>query len=172
MPVLRRLFLTAAAMLLLGVAAGFVWERLATPAEWEVREAGVVMDEAASKGQFSVIVVFVLVGALTSLIWGAFTAWTLRDVGWMVTPFIVVLTLIAAVIAWRLGVRLGPPDPSTVRDATVGDHIPARLAVDTFAPFLVWPVFGLAGFFGAMLVGVARDPLDEPQTYVDDRPFG
>lgn len=173
MPVLRRLFLTAAAMLLLGVAAGFVWERLATPAEWEVRDAGVVMDEAASKGQFSVIVVFVLIGAVTSLIWGAFAAWTLRDVGWIVTPFIVVLTLTASVIAWRLGVRLGPPDPSTVRDAKVGDHIPARLAVDTFAPFLTWPVFGLAGFFGAMLVGVAREPIDEPQRlYLDDRPSG
>ncbi|WP_332664357.1 hypothetical protein [Aeromicrobium sp.] len=160
-------------MLLLGVAAGFVWERLATPAEWEVREAGVVMDEAASKGQFSVIVVFVLIGAITSLVWGAFAAWTLRDAGWIVTPFVVVLTLGASVIAWRVGVWLGPPDPSTVRDASVGDHIPARLAVDTFAPFLTWPIFGLAGFFGAMLVGVALDPLDESQhPSPDDRPFG
>ena len=44
-------------MLILGFAAGFVWERVATPAKWEVRETGLLMDEAASKGQFSVIVV-------------------------------------------------------------------------------------------------------------------
>ena len=157
MPVLRRLLLSAAAMLLMGVAAGYVWERVATPAKWEVRETGLLMDEAASKGQFSVIVVFVLIGALASLVWGGFAAWTLRDFGWMVTPFIVVLTLIASVIAWRLGVQLGPPDPSTVKGASVGDHIPARLAIDGFSPFLAWPIFGLAGFIGATLLGTRLD---------------
>ena len=68
-------------MLILGVAAGFVWERLASPALWEVSERGLVMDEAASKGQFSVIVVFVVDRRRASLVWGGFAAWTLRDVG-------------------------------------------------------------------------------------------
>ena len=82
-------------MLLLGVAAGVVWERLATPAEWEVREGGIVLGEAAAKGDFSVIVVFVAVGAVASLMRGAFAAWTLRDLGWIVTPLIIVLTAVA-----------------------------------------------------------------------------
>jgi hypothetical protein len=157
LPVLRRLLLSSAAMLLLGVAAGFVWERLASPAEWEVRGAGLRMDEAASKGQFSVVVVFVLVGAVASLVWGVFTALTLRDLGWIVTPFIIVLTLIASVIAWRLGVRLGPPDPSSVKGASDGDHIPARLAIDGFSAFLVWPIFGLAGLIGTTLLAPRLD---------------
>jgi hypothetical protein len=150
-------------MLLLGVAAGFVWERLASPAEWEVRETGLVMDEAGSRGQFAVIVVFVLVGAVASLLCGLFSAWILRDIGWIVTPFIVGLTLVAAVIAWRLGVHLGPPDPSTVKGAAVGDQIPAELAVDGLAPFLMWPVFGLIGFITTMLVATTRDEVR--QTY-------
>ncbi len=157
MPLLRKLILTAAAMLLLGVAAGFVWERLATPAEWEVRQGGIVMGEAAAKGDFAVIVVFIAVGALASLLWGAFAAWTLRDLGWIVTPLIIVLTAIASVIAWRLGIRLGPPDPASVKGLTVGDHVPAKLAVDGIAPFLVWPIFGLAGFIGATLLGTRLD---------------
>lgn len=161
MPVLRRLLLSAAAMLVLGVAAGFVWELLASPAEWEVRETGLQMGEAASKGQFSVIAMFVLVGAITSLVWGGFTAWVLRDLGWIVTPFIIVLTLTASVIAWRLGVRLGPPDPSSVSDASVGDHIPAQLAIDAVSPFLVWPIFGLAGFIGASLLGTRLDESEQ-----------
>lgn len=144
-------------MLLLGVAAGFVWERIATPAEWEVREAGLQMGEAASTDQFSVIVMFVLIGAVASLLWGAFAAWTLRDLSWIVTPFIIVLTLAASVIAWRLGVRLGPPDPSSVKDVSVGDHVPARLAIDAVAPFLVWPIFGLAGFIATTLLGTRLD---------------
>lgn len=152
-------------MLILGVAAGFVWAQLATPAEWEVRETGVVMDEAASKGQFSVIVTFVFIGAVASLLWGGFVAWILRDVGWLVTPFIVVMTLLAAVIAWRLGVRLGPPDPGSAKELSVGDRIPAKLAIDAFAPFLVWPVFGLIGVMSGTVVGVAREPFQDPWQY-------
>ena len=144
-------------MLLLGVAAGFVWERIATPAEWEVRETGLLMNEAASTGQFSVIVMFVLIGTVACLVWGGFAAWALRDMGWMVTPFIVVLTSIASLIAWRLGVQLGPPDPSSVRGLTVGDHVPAKLAINAVSPFLVWPIFGLAGFIGVTLLGTRLD---------------
>jgi hypothetical protein len=148
-------------MLLLGVAAGFVWERLATPAEWEVTNRGLLMDEAASKGQFSVIIVFVAIGAVASFAWGGFTAWTLRDLGWFVPPFIIVLTLVGAVIAWRLGVQLGPPDPSSVRGVSIGGHIPARLAVDGFSPFLVWPICGLTGFIGAMLLTRSDESAEE-----------
>jgi hypothetical protein len=83
----------------------------------------------------------------------------LRDVGWIATPFIIVSTLIASVIAWRLGVLLGPPDPSSVKGVAVGGHIPARLAVDGLPPFLAWPIFGLAGFIGGM---VLSSRLDEP----------
>lgn len=136
-------------MLLLGVAAGFVWEWLADPAEWQVRDSGIVMTEAGSTGQFSVIVVFVLVGAVASLVWGSLTAWTLRDLGWVLTPFIIALTLVASLITWRLGVHLGPPDPSSVSGVSVGDRIPSELAVDGMSPFLVWPIFGLVGLIGA-----------------------
>jgi hypothetical protein len=151
-------------MLLLGVAAGFVWDLLATPAEWEVSNRGLVMDEAASKGQFPVIVVFAAIGIVASLVWGGFTAWILRDLGWIVTPFIIVVTMIASVLAWRLGVLLGPPDPSSVKDVSVGGHIPARLAVDTLSPFLAWPISGLIGFLGPMLLitlldETAQEPL-------------
>jgi hypothetical protein len=148
-------------MLLLGVAAGFVWERLANPAEWEVRGTGIVLTEAASKGQFSVVATYVFVGAVASLLLGWFTAWAARDLGWMLTPFIIGLTVIAAVIAWRLGVHLGPPDPSSVKGASVGDRIPSELAVNGFTPFLTWPIFGLVGLIGSTFIGVMRVPVDE-----------
>lgn len=171
MPVLRRLVLTAAAMLLVGIAAGFVWEQLATPAEWEVRSTGLVMDEAASKGQFSVVVVFVLVGLVAALLLGTVTTWTLRDMGWLVTPLVLAATIAAAVIAWQLGIHLGPPDPSAVKGAAVGDHIPAELAIDGLAPFLVWPIFGLIGLIVVTMIGVVREPLAvPPHPYLGDIP--
>lgn len=158
-------------MLLVGVAAGFVWERLATPAEWEVRGTGLAMDEAASKGQFSVIVVFVLVGLIASLLLGLVMGWTLGDVGWIVSPLVITATTAASVIAWRLGIHLGPPDPSSITGASVGDHIPARLAIDGVAPFVVWPIFGLIGLIVATLIGVAREPLAAPpHPYAGDLP--
>ena len=158
-------------MLLVGIAAGFVWEQLATPAEWEVRSTGLVMDEAASKGQFSVDVVFVLVGLVAALLLGTVTTWTLRDMGWLVTPLVLAATIAAAVIAWQLGIHLGPPDPSAVKGAAVGDHIPAELAIDGLAPFLVWPIFGLIGLIVVTMIGVVREPLAvPPHPYLGDVP--
>lgn len=162
MPLLRRILLSTAAMLLMGVAAGFVWERLASPAEWEVRDTGIVLTEAASKGQFSVIAAFVLVGAVASLVLGWFTGWIARDLGWLLTPLVIGLTVGGSLIAWRLGVHLGPPDPTSVDAAAVGDRIPAKLAIDGLSPFLVWPVFGLVGLIASILVGLVREPPHEP----------
>ncbi|MET1036921.1 MAG: hypothetical protein ABW075_01525 [Aeromicrobium sp.] len=154
----RRLVAASLLMLLLGLAAGLVWVQLARPAQWEVRDGGIVLTEAASRGQFSVIVLFVAIGVLTSMLWGWGTTWALPDLGWLVIPVVVVLTTLAAVIAWRVGVELGPPPPTSVTAATVGDRIPAQLSVDGVAPFLTWPIFGLVGVIGATWVaGRARD---------------
>ncbi|MCW2769102.1 MAG: hypothetical protein JWR27_535 [Aeromicrobium sp.] len=132
-------------MLLLGIAAGFVWLWLANPAEWEARAEGIVLTEAAARGEFAVIVVFVLIGAVTSLAWAWGATVVLGDIGWVITPIVVVLSVVASILAWRVGVELGPPDPGSVSGVKVGDTIPARLAIDGVAPFLVWPIFALVG---------------------------
>jgi hypothetical protein len=144
-----RLVLTTAAMLLLGVAAGFVWVWLAHPAEWEVNANGIVLTEAAAKGQFSVIVVFVLIGVVASFLWAWFAVTELREIGWLITPLVIVATLLAAVIAWRLGVQFGPADPRSVAHPAVGDMLPSKLAIDGVPPFLAWPIFGLLGVLWA-----------------------
>lgn len=141
-------------MLVLGIAAGFVWLLLAQPAEWEVRGNGIVLTEAASRGQFSVIVLFVVVGAVASLLGGLLSGFTLPDLGWALVPFVIVLSAIASVIAWRLGVMLGPPDPASVASGvSAGDRIPAELGVDGLAPFLVWPITALLGVIATVAVG-------------------
>jgi hypothetical protein len=145
-------------MLLLGVVGAVLWVQLAEPAQWEVRETGVVLTEAASHGQFSVIVTFMLVGVVLSLLWGAGVARAVPELGWALTPLAIVATSAAAVVAWRLGVAWGPPNPLSVRDAAVGERLPAALAVDIVAPFLLWPAGGLAGvLIGSALVPRSRE---------------
>lgn len=149
----RRVIVASLVMLLLGIVAGLAWVQLAHPAEWEARDGGLVLTEAAARGQFSVIVVFVLIGALVSLLWGWGATWALPDLGWLAIPVVVALTVLAAVIAWRIGVELGPPPPGSVANVSVGDRLPAQLSIDGVAPFLVWPIFGLVGVIGATWAG-------------------
>lgn len=137
---------TVVVMLLLGVATGFVWEALAKPAEWEVREGGsIVLTEIAARDQFGVIVVFVIAGIVASLVWGVVATLVLEDLGWKLTPLVIVVTLAAAVIAWRIGIAIGPVGPREAVNPAVGDKLPSKLAIDGVAPFFAWPVFGVLG---------------------------
>lgn len=149
-------------MLLLGVAAGAVWQWLAKPAEWLVRPDGsIVLTELAARDQFGVIVVFVIVGAVVSLIWGFASGIALRGLGWRLTPYIVVTTLVAAVIAWQVGIELGPVGPRGAVDPGVGDRLPSKLEIDSIAAFFVWPIFGVAGLLIATwLSNDADDPAE------------
>jgi hypothetical protein len=160
---MRRIILTVIAMLLLGAGAGFAWVRLAHPAKWEVRTGGsIVLTEVASRDQFSVIVVFVVIGAIASFVWAWVAGVVLREIGWWLTPLVIASTLVAAFIAWRLGVMLGPDGPRAAVHPAVGDKIPSKLAVDGVAPFLIWPILGLLGVLGATWMG--RDTaVGEPQ---------
>ncbi len=155
-----KIWLSVVAMLLLGVGAGVVWQWLAKPAEWEVRSDGsIVLTEIAARGQFGVIVVFVIAGAVVSLIWGFATTFALRDLEWRLTPLVIVTTLVAAVIAWRVGVALGPVGPQAAVDPSVGDRLPSKLAIDGVAPFVVWPIFGVLGVFVATLMSKNTDAM-------------
>lgn len=157
---MKKIWLSVAAMLLLGVAAGVVWQWQAEPAEWLVRPDGsIVLNELAARDQFGVIVVFVVVGAVASLIWGFASAFALRDLGWRLTPFIVATTLVAAVIAWQVGMELGPVGPRDAVDPGVGDRLPSKLEIDSLAAFFVWPIFGVAGLLLSMWL--SKDDADD-----------
>ena len=159
MPVMK-IWLSVVAMLLLGVGAGAVWQWQAKPAQWEVRSDGsIVLTEIAAGDQFGVIVVFVIAGAVVSLIWGFTTAYALRDLEWRLTPLVIVTTLVAAVIAWRVGIALGPVGPQAAVDPSVGERLPSKLAIDGVAPFVVWPTFGVLGVFVATLMTKNTDEI-------------
>lgn len=156
MPVVSTFLRSIGTMLVLGVVAGLLWLWLANPAAFEVTEQGAVLDEQASKGRFGVIVTFVLISVVIAFLWGFFAGRILLDRGWLMVPVFALVSLAAGLIAWKVGAILGPPDPSTVKDAKLGDLIPQQLTVDTASPFLVWPIFALAGQFLAVYLSGDR----------------
>lgn len=155
-----------AAMLVLGVVAGLLWLWLASPAEFKVTDQGAILDEEASKGRFGVIVTFVLIGVVVAFLWGFFAGRVLHERGWTMVPVFALVAVAAALIAWKIGVALGPPDPSTVKGAKLGDSIPEQLTVDAIAPFLVWPIFAIAGQFLAVYLSGNRG--HEPSRHRDE----
>lgn len=132
-------------MLALGIAGGLLWLWLADPAEWEVTAQGIILTEDAARGQFAVVVTFVAVGAVLSLLWGWAAGRSLRELGWVLVPVFAAIASLAAVVAWQVGVRLGPSDPRDAVDPSIGDRLPSPLDIDAVAPFLVWPLFALIG---------------------------
>lgn len=138
------------AVVALGTASGFAWLLLANPAEWEVTADGIILTEEGAKGRFGVIVTFVLIGIVASFVWGLAAGLKLHDIGWPLVPLFVLGALLASVIAWQIGAAFGPPDPASVTGTSVGDKLPQKLTIDSFAPFLVWPIFALFGLLLAV----------------------
>ncbi len=139
-----RLWRPSAAMLIAGALAGAVWDALAKPALYEVTENGTVLTEKASTAIFAAVAVFVLIGVAVSFVWGWLVGGWAPALGWPVVAVAIVVAFVAAVLAWRVGVWLGPPDLSTVDGRKLGDTVPMPLSIDSLAPFLVWPIAAVA----------------------------
>jgi hypothetical protein len=142
--------------LVAGAVGGVAWWMLADPATWEVRETGLALTEEASRGQFQVVVVFTLVGAIVALVWSVVLSLVLRGAGWSQVVVILLGSVVASLVAWQVGALLGHPAPETVGGLSLGDRVPDQLMIDSVAPFLAWPVAAMVGVLLATW-GQARD---------------
>jgi hypothetical protein len=156
-PDFGRIFRWSVLMLAVGALAGFVWWWLAEPAEWEVTAQGITLTEDAVRSQFGAVVTFVIIGAAVCTAWALLAGHILRDLGWPLVPVFAVVATVASLVAWQVGVALGPSDdprdisedPARVAALSIGDRLPAPLEIDAVAPFLMWPIFALAGLLAA-----------------------
>lgn len=152
-------------LLVLGVVAALVWKTVADPSAYVVTEQGAVLTEQAIRGQFQVVAVFMAVGAVVGLVWGAVVASAMRRLGWTLVPWFVVASLAAGAVAWRLGTWWGPSDPTaaSVKGLGVGDEVPSALKIDSLTAFLAWPAGALLALFVlTYLIGLrsaARSPV-------------
>lgn len=156
MPQLARLRSSLLIVVVAGVLAGIAWASLASPAALTVRPGGqIVLTEKHAAAQFSVVMLFLAIGALVSLAWGVYCAVRFASWGaWMIGAAIVGAA-IASVLCWLVGVQLGPSDPRALTHLTGGETVHDALRVDSVASFVVWP---WCAVLAAGLVTLVRKP--------------
>ncbi len=137
----------------LGALGAVAWAQLAQPSPWQVLSGRLVLTEEAARGDFRVALLFAAIGLVGGLVLGVVGQLSLRAsiVG---VALVAVASVLASVVAWRLGIVLGPPDPSSVAGLTDGDEVPSRLAVGSVVPFFAWPIGALVG----VLLGTWVEP--------------
>jgi hypothetical protein len=172
---LRPLLLVVAVLVayaLVGVVAGIVWERVWTPPAQVVQQHQVYYaDYGSLRRVFTGTGLYALVGAGASALLGLAVGVLTRRRELLTLLAVLVGSAIAALLMWKVGVRLGPADPKAAAAAAAdGTRLPGQLAVSGRSPYLVWPMvslFVLSLVFFAWPGARRRD--DEPDT-TDSQP--
>ena len=142
-----------------GIAGGYAWRHVWTPAEGVAREGRwvPVPVEEGLQNDFSGVGWYVVVALVLGLVLGAVTALVL-DRSELVGVVVAVLgSALAAYLMLTVGERLSPPDPDDVAsDAADGTTIPGDLGIDGWTPLLSAPVGALAALSTVYLLTTRR----------------
>jgi len=137
----------AAVFAISGIGVGLLWVALAPDVPLEVRDGGIYLATPQPWEPFATQAVFGLLGLAAGLIAGM-SAW-LRG---RRTPFGALAGLVVggagcALLAWQLGVWLGPPPlKEVVGSVQPGDAVYAPLAIDAWAVLLAPAVGALLAY--------------------------
>lgn len=124
----------------LGVAAGWLWHQLWSPALGVVVQHQWYATGDALREDFSGTGLYVLVGLGAGVVAGLVSAYAGGS-----RPLVTVLaatagSVLAAYLVVKVGEGLGPPDPQTVATtAKDGTNVPSALRVTGFSPLLALP---------------------------------
>src|SRR5690606_1132546 len=106
---------TCVAFLLAGALGAVLWSAWADPPAYHVFANGPPrMGEEEAGRQFGVDVDFALVGLGIAVLIGFVTGWRWHRVGWPLVLAVAGAAGYAGVIAWRLGMILGPDEPASM----------------------------------------------------------
>ena len=140
-----------------GLGAGWLWQQLWTPTPGAVVDGqwygGVAIEgDTASfnfeslQRDFSAIGIYVVIGFVAALVLGVLASFLGRRRELVLLLAVTAGSVLAAFLAYRLGVHLGPPDPQVAAAAADdGTRLPGELTLPGTSPFLAWPVGALAG---------------------------
>lgn len=153
---LRQLLVVLAVTVAAGAVAGLVWEWLWTPPVGVVEHHRWVLDEAGLSDDFAGTGTYIAVAAVTGVLVGALVT-LLFDRAELVTLVAVVVgSVVAGWLMYRVGLAVGPPDPRTLaRTAEEGAHLPGQLKVLGRSPFVAFPSGALVGLV-VVFLGLSR----------------
>lgn len=152
-----------AVFVLLGCLAAWLWSVWADPAGFVVTRDNAVMDELQAGRQFGTDVVYSALAVVGGLAAGSLLGWRYARAGWVLVVVTALAAGAAAVIAWRLGIVLGPPEPQSVLgDTRPGDVVPERLDVHARGLLLLWPIAALAGLIASVSASDTASTRSEP----------
>ena len=141
-------------MVVIGIVCGFVWSRVVTPPQLIRFETSIGQDELQLSRVFAMDGWYAIVAAGGGLL-GGITFGLLRKRDALVTLLLILVGCVAAAFLMKVtGHVLGPDDPSAaLRKAAVGTHAEGQLELNSFAPYLAWP---LGALFGALIPLLSR----------------
>lgn len=129
-----------------GLAAGWVWTRIAAPPAGLLTSGGVVFGETELNQQVAVTMKFLVTGLSAGLVVGLLLAWRGSRHGLAAVLAVVLACAVASFVSYWTGVHVfGPDAKAQLTSASVGDRITAPVSVGTKVAFLGWPIGGLIG---------------------------
>ncbi|MGD9961263.1 hypothetical protein [Nocardioides sp.] len=138
-----------ATSLVVGVVAGFVWERIWTPPTGAAFQGKWILDGDGLPKDFSSTGIYVLVAVVAGLLVGTVTSLAFDHDEVVTLAAIVVGSLVATAVMWWVGTTLGPPDPAVLaKTADDFEPIVGDLGVSGKGAFCALP-------FGAVLSAAA-----------------
>jgi len=136
---------TLAAYVVAGLAAGWLWHELWSPATGVVVQHEWYPDGDALRDDFSGTGLYVLVAAGTGLVLGIAAAVAGGRRPLLTVAAAVVGSAVAAYLMTTFGTGLGPADPHTLaKGLDDGKSLPSALTVTGFSPKLALPIGTLA----------------------------
>lgn len=167
----------------LGALGGWLWYRW-----WGPPNVGRVYDtpdgrtwvDLTERGLAQVFAAtgqYVVVGLALGLLLGVLAAVLGRHRALVALGAVLVASALAAYVASRVGIALGPTDPQTlVDDVELGERLPAAITLSGWTPYLMWPIGALVGFAGTGLGLTALEEVRrreaDPATWLERRPPG
>lgn len=145
-----------AGAVVVGVVAGVGWTLLSPEIQGEVTATGVSVDGAQARLQFSMDGWFAVVGAASGTVLAivAMLRHHRRPIATLVT--LVGGGIVGSVVAWRLGLLLGPgPVDTRTAGLATGSRVTVPLALSAPGVLLIWPIASV------IVVAVAAALMDD-----------
>ncbi len=146
-PAIRAAAFTVWVLALAGVGYGALWAALSPSETLEVRDDGVYLLLAQGEGRIGSQLVFAGIGVAVGLL-AAVRCWRRARFPIPMTAALTVGGLLAALVAWQVGLLLGPADIDP--EAAVGSLLDAPLVIDAYGVLLA-AALGAVGTWALLL---------------------